>query len=157
MEAKHLIAPAIAVLLAVGGILILTEVVRPFRDLRSDGPLAVVLLAAGLVLAILGLLDTPTEGTYLLNGHQVAHLSLSERARVRNREIDPMTLFIGEVGLGGELRSVTHVEARIAEAEKMGFQRIIIPKGNRKSLRDFEKIEVVSVATAYDALKNAVQ
>jgi putative ABC transport system ATP-binding protein len=39
------------------------------------------------LLAILGLLDTPTEGTYLLNGNQVANLSLSERARVRNREI----------------------------------------------------------------------
>ena len=38
------------------------------------------------LLAILGLLDTPTDGTYLLNGNQVANLSLSERARVRNRE-----------------------------------------------------------------------
>jgi putative ABC transport system ATP-binding protein len=39
------------------------------------------------LLAILGLLDTATEGTYLLNGNQVVNLSLSERARVRNREI----------------------------------------------------------------------
>jgi putative ABC transport system ATP-binding protein len=39
------------------------------------------------LLAILGLLDTPTDGQYLLNGNQVANLSLSERARVRNREI----------------------------------------------------------------------
>ena len=39
------------------------------------------------LLAILGLLDTASEGTYMLNGHQVANLSLSERARVRNREI----------------------------------------------------------------------
>ena len=39
------------------------------------------------LLAILGLLDTPTEGNYMLNGNQVANLSLSERARVRNREI----------------------------------------------------------------------
>jgi putative ABC transport system ATP-binding protein len=39
------------------------------------------------LLAILGLLDTPTEGQYALNGNHVANLSLSERARVRNREI----------------------------------------------------------------------
>ena len=39
------------------------------------------------LLAILGLLDTATEGTYMLNGNEVANLSLSERARVRNREI----------------------------------------------------------------------
>jgi putative ABC transport system ATP-binding protein len=39
------------------------------------------------LLSILGLLDTPTEGTYVLNGRSVADLPLSERARVRNREI----------------------------------------------------------------------
>ena len=39
------------------------------------------------LLSILGLLDTPTEGEYTLNGTPVANLSLSERARIRNREI----------------------------------------------------------------------
>src|SRR4030095_3164105 len=39
------------------------------------------------LLAILGLLDTPTDGTYLLNGNQVAQLDHSARARIRNREI----------------------------------------------------------------------
>lgn len=39
------------------------------------------------LLSILGLLDTPTDGTYLLNGRPVQGLSLPERARIRNREI----------------------------------------------------------------------
>ena len=39
------------------------------------------------LLSILGLLDTPTEGTYTLGERPVAKLSLSERARIRNREI----------------------------------------------------------------------
>ena len=39
------------------------------------------------LLAILGLLDTPSGGTYLLNGRPVQDLTLSERARIRNREI----------------------------------------------------------------------
>src|SRR6201988_816083 len=39
------------------------------------------------LLAILGLLDSPSEGTYVLNGHAVHGLKLSERARIRNREI----------------------------------------------------------------------
>src|SRR3954462_6143663 len=39
------------------------------------------------LLSILGLLDSPTEGQYLLNGRPVAELPASERARVRNREI----------------------------------------------------------------------
>ena len=39
------------------------------------------------LLAILGLLDTPTSGDYTLNGRSVANLRMSERARIRNREI----------------------------------------------------------------------
>src|SRR5437764_5893030 len=39
------------------------------------------------LLSILGLLDSPTDGTYVLNGRPVQHISLPERARTRNREI----------------------------------------------------------------------
>lgn len=39
------------------------------------------------LLSILGLLDTPTDGEYILNGKPVERLSLSERARIRNREV----------------------------------------------------------------------
>jgi putative ABC transport system ATP-binding protein len=39
------------------------------------------------LLSILGLLDTPTDGTYTLDGKAVAKLSLAERARIRNREV----------------------------------------------------------------------
>ena len=39
------------------------------------------------LLSILGLLDTPTDGKYVLNQHPVESLSLSERARIRNREV----------------------------------------------------------------------
>lgn len=39
------------------------------------------------LLSILGLLDTPTDGDYVLNNKMVANLSLSERARIRNREV----------------------------------------------------------------------
>src|SRR5512143_3824231 len=39
------------------------------------------------LLSILGLLDTPTDGNYTLNGKPVANLSLAERARIRNREV----------------------------------------------------------------------
>lgn len=39
------------------------------------------------LLSILGLLDTPTAGTYVLNNQSVANLNLSQRARIRNREV----------------------------------------------------------------------
>ena len=39
------------------------------------------------LLALIGLLDSPTEGSYMLNGNSVANLDISERSRIRNREI----------------------------------------------------------------------
>ncbi len=39
----------------------------------------------------------------------------------------PATVFFGEVGLAGEVRAVGHVEARLKEARKLGFQRAIMP------------------------------
>jgi putative ABC transport system ATP-binding protein len=39
------------------------------------------------LLSILGLLDTPTDGQYILNNHSVANLNMADRARIRNREI----------------------------------------------------------------------
>ena len=39
------------------------------------------------LLSILGLLDSPTEGSYVLNGHTVANIGPAERARIRNREV----------------------------------------------------------------------
>lgn len=54
--------------------------------------------------------------------------------------------FAGEVGLSGEIRAVNRIEQRIAEAEKLGFEKIFISKYHKKGL-DFSKfnIEVVSL------------
>jgi DNA repair protein RadA/Sms len=48
--------------------------------------------------------------------------------------IPPHTCFAGEVGLGGEIRAVSRLENRIAEAEKLGFQQIFISRYNTKGL-----------------------
>ena len=42
--------------------------------------------------------------------------------------------FAGEVGLSGEIRAVNRIEQRIAEAEKLGFEKMIISKYNQKGL-----------------------
>jgi DNA repair protein RadA/Sms len=55
--------------------------------------------------------------------------------------------FAGEVGLSGEIRAVNRVEQRIAEAEKLGFEKIIISKYNSKSLAKLKfNIEIISLA-----------
>ncbi|MCA9522643.1 MAG: DNA repair protein RadA, partial [Myxococcales bacterium] len=46
----------------------------------------------------------------------------------RDRPLDPDLVLFGEVGLAGEVRSVSHVAARLREAEELGFQRCIVPQ-----------------------------
>jgi DNA repair protein RadA/Sms len=54
--------------------------------------------------------------------------------------------FAGEVGLSGEIRAVNRIEQRIAEAQKLGFEKIIISKYNQKALtKQTSAIEVVTV------------
>lgn len=60
----------------------------------------------------------------------------------------------GEVGLSGEIRPVTRVEMRVAEAEKLGFSRIFIPSGNLKASSRTPSIEVVEVRTVEEVFRN---
>ena len=60
----------------------------------------------------------------------------------------------GEVGLSGEVRPVARIEQRISEAEKLGFQHIIIPKYNLSGLNQKKfKIELVPVRKVEEALR----
>jgi DNA repair protein RadA/Sms len=68
---------------------------------------------------------------------------------------DAKSAAVGEVGLGGEIRGISQVEARIAEAQKMGFERILVPLTNAKGLRKFE-INVVGVRKLEEALKKGL-
>lgn len=73
---------------------------------------------------------------------------------LRNKRIDPETTIVGEVGLGGELRSVPRIESRIKEAIHMGFTRCIIPKRNLGSISDSlkSKIAIKGVEVVEDAV-----
>ena len=52
-------------------------------------------------------------------------------ASFRDRVVDPRTVLLGEVGLGGQVRPVSQLELRLREAAKLGFKRAIIPKGQQ--------------------------
>lgn len=71
----------------------------------------------------------------------------------RDVAIDHGTAIVGEVGLGGEVRSVGQVEKRVIEAEKLGFKRIIVPRGGmHKKRRGIDIIEVDLLAEAMEKL-----
>lgn len=61
---------------------------------------------------------------------------------------------VGEVGLSGEIRTVTRVEQRVEEAAKLGFDTIYIPSRNLKGSHDKYKIRVVEVARVEELLRH---
>lgn len=63
--------------------------------------------------------------------------------------------FAGEVGLSGEIRAVNRIEQRIAEAEKLGFEKIIVSKYSQKGLdKKRIKIEVVSMSRVEEVYRH---
>ena len=70
-------------------------------------------------------------------------------ASFRDRVVDPRTILIGEIGLGGQVRPVSQLELRLREAAKLGFKRAIIPKG--QSPADLG-LQIIPVSKVIDAI-----
>lgn len=68
-----------------------------------------------------------------------------------NRSIDSDTVVLGEVGLGGEVRSIPRIEPRLKEAINMGFKKCVLPKRNLKGL-SFKEIQLIGVERVEDAI-----
>ena len=71
----------------------------------------------------------------------------------RDIPADTSSVLIGEVGLGGEIRTVGQVEPRLNEASKLGFERAIIPKNNTKGLKPPKGLEVIGVDKLAEVLE----
>jgi len=70
--------------------------------------------------------------------------------------MSPTTVAIGEIGLGGELRAVSQIERRILEAQKLGFEKAIVPKSNHDILAGsklHQKISINYCSSLQEALK----
>lgn len=80
-------------------------------------------------------------------------LAVAIASSFSGRMMDCKTVVMGEVGLGGEVRSISKVELRIREASNMGFQRCILPKRNLQNLAGDFKIELIGVDLLDEALR----
>ncbi len=69
----------------------------------------------------------------------------------KNRPLDPRLVAFGEVGLGGEIRSISQIEKRLIEAEKMRFDKIIMPE---MKLQDSKyKLKIIKIRSLMEAMK----
>nr|WP_307760294.1 DNA repair protein RadA [uncultured Peptostreptococcus sp.] len=80
-------------------------------------------------------------------------IALAIASSFKNRPVDANVAVTGEIGLTGEVRTVSFIEKRIIECEKLGFKKMIIPAGNYidEFKKDY-KIEVVAVRNLRQAI-----
>ena len=92
-------------------------------------------------------------GLYL--GEPAADLStiLAIASSVRDRAISFDTAAIGEVGLTGEIRSVSYMNQRLQEISRLGFTQCIIPKNGSEKLDIPNGLTVHCVRNIQDAMK----
>lgn len=84
-------------------------------------------------------------------------VALSLVSSLKDSVIDSATIAFGEIGLAGEIRTVTNCEQRIRECARLGFKRCIIPSQNIKKLDKscFSDIEVIGVRNIREAFEVA--
>lgn len=81
-------------------------------------------------------------------------LAVAVVSSLRDRAVAPDLAVFGEVGLAGELRAVPRAGARLQEARKMGFTKVILPRGNltQTTAEERQGLELVGAPTLVDAL-----
>lgn len=79
-------------------------------------------------------------------------VAISLYSGIMDKPVDELLIAFGEIGLGGEIRSVSHAAQRIREAERMGFKKVIIPRQCFESIApgDYD-IEIIPAATLKQA------
>ncbi|NOZ12953.1 MAG: DNA repair protein RadA [Acidobacteria bacterium] len=84
-------------------------------------------------------------------------VSMAVASSFLNKPLGEKDVFIGEIGLAGEIRSVAQLEKRVREARAMGFERVIAPSGLSKNIRElanreFQIAEVATLKQAFDLI-----
>ncbi|MFC1936296.1 DNA repair protein RadA [Chloroflexota bacterium] len=75
---------------------------------------------------------------------------------MKDQAVKADTVLIGEVGLSGELRTVSQMPARLREAAKLGFKSAIVPKRHRKGEPWPDGLKIIEARTLKDALEGAL-
>jgi DNA repair protein RadA len=83
-------------------------------------------------------------------------VAVSLASSFRDRPTRPEDVVIGEIGLTGEVRAVSRMEQRVAEAHKLGFKRVILPEYSMKGWKQPEGMDIVGVRTLAEALHAAM-
>ena len=123
---------------------------------RANLLLAVTEKRGGLNISMCDAYVNVIGGLYLDEPAADLALVLAVASSYRDTPIDAKTLAIGEVGLTGEVRSVTAMQQRLTEAARLGFTRCIVPRHSTKQLLVPEGMELIRVRNIREAIEMAL-
>ncbi|MFM7473105.1 MAG: DNA repair protein RadA, partial [Crocinitomicaceae bacterium] len=67
----------------------------------------------------------------------------------------PKTItFAAEIGLSGELRQVQRLESRVAEAEKLGYEKIIVSRQSKEKIEKNRQIQIIHCSKIEEVVRN---
>ena len=78
-------------------------------------------------------------------------VALSLISSLKDKAVNPDIVAFGEIGLAGEIRSVTNPQARIAEAARLGFKKVVLPVANLKTISKRSDIELIGIRMLREA------
>ncbi|MDP4152271.1 MAG: DNA repair protein RadA [Bacillota bacterium] len=116
--------------------------------------LAVLEKRAGLRISTCDVFVNVIGGLRLFEPSSDLAVCLSMASSFFDRPVDDTLVSIGEIGLAGEVRSVSGLESRISEATRLGFKRFIVPKFNK--LPPIDGVEIFQVKNIAEAIEIAL-
>lgn len=128
-----------------------------FDNNRLSLILAVLEKKAGYIFSSLDTYVNVVGGLWLDEPAVDLPVALALISGLKDVAIDPHTIAFGEIGLTGEVRSVSNADLRVAEAVRMGFTHIIVPYHNVASIAPRDGVAIIGVKTvreAFEALQN---
>jgi DNA repair protein RadA/Sms len=116
---------------------------------------AVLSRRAGMKLGNQDIIVNATGGIKLDEPAADLGIALAVASSFRDVPVDIHTAAIGEIGLSGEIRSVSQLERRLGEVARLGFKRCLVPKNGFKNVRVPDSLQAVPVATVRQAIDSA--
>ncbi len=107
----------------------------------------------GMNLSSLDIFMNVTGGVKIMEPAADLAIAAALASSFLDRPVDAKTILIGEIGLTGEIRAVSHIQARIKEAAKMGFNRCLIPSRSIKQVSKIESMTIESISFLKDAME----
>ena len=124
-----------------------------FDNNRLSLILAVLEKKAGYIFSSLDTYVNVVGGLWLDEPAVDLPVALALISGLKDVAIDPHTMAFGEIGLTGEVRSVSNADLRVAEAVRMGFSRIVVPYHNAASIAPRNGVTIVGVKTVREAFE----